>query len=565
MIKKICTLLCIAALIPSSAAFAEINKPELDLSNETIVIDGHTPSEKAGRNVNVVVLNPNETNITKNSVQFEKSVLTEDKGYFKVNIKINPSLIKTDENNVPLAGNFRVYVFGDDIAFNSEDYQEVFFASEQTRQSIIDNYILKAKSEAELAEALLQYEKELGIKSEVYDAVDKLSVARVMFPRLSGLGLNSGNAQAIVLEHSVIAAFNEKKLDAVFANGDFIYPQQMGLTTYDEKSGGTIKEVYDKDAANKSKVAEAMTSGKTYMTVGDLQNEFARQTVLKAIEYPTENGYGYIDRIFTDKNAELSGLNIVEYKNLSSEKQAAVKSVLARKHFDTIEQFQSALNSAVSDEKDSTKGGSTSTPRGGSSGSGDSGISFTPITSTSDNVNAASDEFSDLNGFDWAKESISELSRRKIINGVGDNKFAPEKTIKREELAKIICNAFEYQLTTGDGKFSDVQKGSWYERYVNTLFERKIVNGMSDELFGVGESVTRQDFAVIAYRALGNVDFEDKNISFADSGEISDYALRAVKYFASMGIINGYEDGTFRPRENCTRAQAAKIIYSIIK
>ena len=563
MIKKICAVLCAAALTYGTVAFAQVNKPILDLSDETIFIDGYTPSGKAGRNVNIVILNPTETQISKSSVQFEKSVLTGENGYFGVSVKINPQLIKTDEDNIPLAGDFKVYVFGDDMDFDVEKYDKVFFAAEQTRQSIIDNYILKAKNETELAEFLEKYENELGIKSEAYNAVNKLSVAKVMLPRISELGLNAGNAQSVIFENSIVAAFNERKFNAVFANGDFIYPQQMGLTAYDAQSGGTLKELYDKDVAQKAKVAEAMLSGKIYKSAKDLQAEFACQTVLKAMEYPTENGYGYIDRIFTDKNAELSGLNIVGYKKLSAEKQASVKSTLAKKHFDTISLLQAALNSAVGSGSGGVTGGGANSS--GNGGTGGSKISFTPIANTPDNGNASYGSFSDLNGFDWAKESIEELNKKNIISGVGDNKFAPEKTIKREELAKIICNAFEYRLTNADGRFSDVQKGSWYEKYVNTLLENGIVNGMTESLFGVGESVTRQDFAVIAYRALGNVDFEDKNISFDDSGEISDYALRAVKYFTSMGIINGYEDGTFRPKEPCTRAQAAKIIYSIIK
>ena len=195
MIKKICAVLCAAALTYGTVAFAQVNKPILDLSDETIFIEGYTPSGKAGRNVNIVILNPTETQISKSSVQFEKSVLTGENGYFGVSVKINPQLIKTDEDNIPLAGDFKVYVFGDDMDFDVEKYDKVFFAAEQTRQSIIDNYILKAKNETELAEFLEKYENELGIKSEAYNAVNKLSVAKVMLTRISELGLNAGNAQ----------------------------------------------------------------------------------------------------------------------------------------------------------------------------------------------------------------------------------------------------------------------------------------------------------------------------------------------------------------------------------
>ena len=91
-----------------------------------------------------------------------------------------------------------------------------------------------------------------------------------------------------------------------------------------------------------------------------------------------------------------------------------------------------------------------------------------------------------------------------------------------------------------------------------------IMLGTGDSEFGVGMNITRQDLAVILYRAMGVTD-EARECSFTDSGDIDGYAKEAVAYLSGKGIINGYEDGRFLPHKYVTRAEAAKLIYGIIE
>lgn len=70
---------------------------------------------------------------------------------------------------------------------------------------------------------------------------------------------------------------------------------------------------------------------------------------------------------------------------------------------------------------------------------------------------------------------------------------------------------------------------------------------------------------MILARTLGtDISDEDADINFADAGEVSEYAKTAVAYLSSLSAVNGFEDGTFRPQETCTRAQAAKILRCVI-
>lgn len=90
-----------------------------------------------------------------------------------------------------------------------------------------------------------------------------------------------------------------------------------------------------------------------------------------------------------------------------------------------------------------------------------------------------------------------------------------------------------------------------------------VISGVSESKFGVGDYITRQDMAVILYRAnwLASKNGFD---GFADDESIDEYARDAVNAFASNGIIGGYDDGSFRPKEFATRAEAAVILGRLL-
>jgi len=143
----------------------------------------------------------------------------------------------------------------------------------------------------------------------------------------------------------------------------------------------------------------------------------------------------------------------------------------------------------------------------------------------------------------------------------GNGTFDPDGIITRAEFVKILCVAKDIRAE-GPIYFTDVERHSWYEEYVATAFNAGIVNGISENEFGVNLPISRQDICTILYRA--NKVEEENSLGFADSGEIAEYAEAAIAFFASHGVVSGFSDGTFRPLENCTRAQAAKIIYNYL-
>ena len=153
------------------------------------------------------------------------------------------------------------------------------------------------------------------------------------------------------------------------------------------------------------------------------------------------------------------------------------------------------------------------------------------------------------------------------IAGKTKTEFCPNDSITREEFVKLLTAAFSLDVVGSGMQFEDVKETDWYYDYVRSAYYAEIVNGVSETLFGAGQPITRQDIAVMSYRAanISGVEISSKAeaITFLDEGAIAEYAYEAVKVMQSGGILNGDENRNFRPVEHATRAEAAKIIFSI--
>ena len=106
-----------------------------------------------------------------------------------------------------------------------------------------------------------------------------------------------------------------------------------------------------------------------------------------------------------------------------------------------------------------------------------------------------------------------------------------------------------------------------FAAYTAAALENGIVNGVSDDVFGTGQNITRQDLAVMAYNAAlkNGVEFNTEGVQkFSDDDKISDYAKTAVYALKSQGIVNGIDGKNFAPQDTATRAEAAKILYALI-
>ena len=150
----------------------------------------------------------------------------------------------------------------------------------------------------------------------------------------------------------------------------------------------------------------------------------------------------------------------------------------------------------------------------------------------------------------------------------GTNNYAnPNDSITRAEMIKLAVCAFSFD----GGKavsFSD-SYGEWWSGYAASAAEAGIASGYPDGSFRGNSRITREDSAVILSRIIEkkNITLYESNADglFSDESDISDYALSAVREMKSFGILSGIGENLFAPKKNVTRAEAAQMIYNIIK
>lgn len=172
--------------------------------------------------------------------------------------------------------------------------------------------------------------------------------------------------------------------------------------------------------------------------------------------------------------------------------------------------------------------------------------------------------FYDLNNCDWAKEAIHYMAQNNIVSGKGNHEFCPMDKVTREEFVKMLVNAFLMDSEEADVSFSDAEIGAWYMPYLKKSVKAGMVYGKPDGTFGVGEQISRQDVAVMCFRAAQLKKNSGGSI-FKDDEKIADYAKDAVYTMRNLGVINGVEQNLFEPVSDCTRAQAAVMIYRLLR
>lgn len=180
------------------------------------------------------------------------------------------------------------------------------------------------------------------------------------------------------------------------------------------------------------------------------------------------------------------------------------------------------------------------------------------------NGNTVTVSLSDIGGH-YAEKHINKLLAYKVVSGYGDGTYKPDKTINRAEFSSMVSNALEkacgYNLNLSPA-FSDVA-GHWAEQQIYKLVACGIVNGFEDGTFKPETYITRGQAAMIACNMLLYCGIKMKDGSgFPDTA--GHYAERHIKTLQSFGVVNGYEDGTFKPDNEITRGQAAMIVANCL-
>lgn len=261
---------------------------------------------------------------------------------------------------------------------------------------------------------------------------------------------------------------------------------------------------------------------------------------------------------------------MTKYDALSAVSKGMVIGQLYSKNFAKPSDLVSAFKTATDGMSGNTPGtvvpgvivpGATG---GSTSNSMSGGAPSAPVTP----VTPVTEGFTDVPASHWANPYVTELAKKDIISGYDDNTFKPNNSVTREEFVKMIVGASGLYKADAQCEFGDVPADAWFYQYIASAYANEIVSGVTDTAFGVGSKITRQDVAVIAARIIKRFNSDataPSETTLTDIDTVSDYAVESVKLLNGMGIINGYDDGSFMPKNTLTRAEAATIICKLIK
>ena len=172
--------------------------------------------------------------------------------------------------------------------------------------------------------------------------------------------------------------------------------------------------------------------------------------------------------------------------------------------------------------------------------------------------------FPDVAEGDWFYDAVRYAYENGLMDGVGDNLFAPNSETTRAQLVTILYRLEGEPEVSGTSGFTDVEAGTWYTDAVAWAAANGIVNGVSETEFAPGKDITREQLATILFRyaeAKGyDVSARADLSAYPDADQIQSYATESVAWAVAEGLIQGFEDNTLRPAGNATRAQIATIL-----
>ena len=176
--------------------------------------------------------------------------------------------------------------------------------------------------------------------------------------------------------------------------------------------------------------------------------------------------------------------------------------------------------------------------------------------------------FKDVKENDWFYEAVSYAVENGLMSGMSEDIFAPNTPLTREMLAVVLYNVEGQPEGTEANTFTDVKGDMWYTDAILWANENGIVAGYDNGAYGVGDLITREQFAAILYRYAQFKGYDvsigaDTNIlSYADAFAISEYAYPAMQWACGAGIMGGMDDGTLMPQGKATRAEAAAMLMN---
>lgn len=196
----------------------------------------------------------------------------------------------------------------------------------------------------------------------------------------------------------------------------------------------------------------------------------------------------------------------------------------------------------------------------------DADVTTTPITPQE----PENERFSDIDEH-WAKADILFVAQTGLFSGTGDSLFRPNATMTRGMVVTVLGRYANPSVSNfAASRFNDVTDRAYYAPYVEWAAETGIVSGMGDNSFAPDAPVTREQMAVILINfshatGLSLPEGTSEAAPFTDYEEFSNWAADAICEINKLGIISGRPNGRFDPKGTATRAEVAAMLTRFIK
>lgn len=173
--------------------------------------------------------------------------------------------------------------------------------------------------------------------------------------------------------------------------------------------------------------------------------------------------------------------------------------------------------------------------------------------------------FNDVSESEWFYEAVKYVYDKGMMNGVSDTSFAPYSNLTRGMIAQVLYN-LEGKPAVSGSAYTDVAADQWYNDAVNWAAQKGIVTGYGDGTFGPMDNITREQMAAILYRYAQykgyDVSAKGDLTAFTDGNTVSDWAKDAMSWAVGTALFNGKGDGILDPTTTATRAEVAKILMT---
>ncbi len=176
--------------------------------------------------------------------------------------------------------------------------------------------------------------------------------------------------------------------------------------------------------------------------------------------------------------------------------------------------------------------------------------------------------FADVKETDWYFESVKFANANRLMSGVSETEFAPMNHLTRGMLVTILYR-LEKEPDCSASTFSDVEDGMWYTKGIAWAAENNVVSGVGDNQFAPNSNITREQIALIMYNYSNLHAFDTKEsksvAEFKDANSVSAWAKEAVEWAVGAGLLSGKGDGILDPKGNATRAEIATILMRYVE